>query len=386
MELSWPLVGRSTELARVGALFGSGGGAVILAGPAGVGKTRLAAECLARAEAEGYLALRVSATSATSALPFGAFSNLLPDRMGGPTRANLLGQVAQSIAERGGGKPVAIMVDDAHLLDDSSAALTHHLVQAKRTFVLATLRSGHPASDAVVALWKDGLAKRLEVAPLSSSQVEELLLATLGAPMEGSSLNLFQNGARGNALFLRELVLGALESEALQQTQGMWRLSGELPISDRLSEIIESRLAHLSDAEYRALGVVALGEPLAIGAFEAVEPGFELEALENRGLVRIERDDRRLFLRLDHPLHGEVLRSKLSQLAARRTATTLAEAVEGFGARRKTDVLPVGVWRLEGGGRFQPAPMLRAALTAQQRNDFPLAERLVRAALGAGAG
>lgn len=386
MELVWPLIGRSAELDRVDALLRSGGGAVILAGAAGVGKTRLAIECLARAEASGYVALRASATQATSGLPFGAFAHLLPDRMGAPTKANLFRQVAQSIIERGVGRTVAILVDDAHLLDDSSAALTHQLVQAGNIFVVATVRSGAPASDAVIALWKDGLAERIEVPPLSAAQVAELLTATLGGTMEGSSLNLFQERARGNALFLRELVLGALETGALHRTSGGWRLSGELPISSRLTEIVESRLASLSEAERRALGVIAVGEPLAVDTFRALEPAFEIETLEKKGLVNVERHDRRLLLRVGHPLQGEVLRAKLSQLTIRNTSARLAEAVEGFGARRRTDVLAVGVWRLEGGGPIRPDLMLGAAVTARQRNDFGLAERLARAAVDAGAG
>ncbi len=386
MELVWPLIGRSAELDRVDGLLRSGAGAVVLAGAAGVGKTRLGTECLARAGASGFVPVRASATSATSGLPFGAFAHLLPDRMGAPSKANLLRQVAQSIIERGGHHTVAILVDDAHLLDDSSAALTLQLAQAGNVFVIATVRSGAPASDAVIALWKDGLAERVEVSPLAPAQIEELLTATLGAPLNASSLHLFQERAGGNALFLRELVLGALETGALNHTSAGWQLSGDLPISSRLTEIIGSRLATLSDDERRALGVIAVGEPLAVDTFRALEPAFDIEVLENKGLVNVERHDRRLLLRVGHPLQGEVMRAKLSQLAIRRTSARLAEAVEGFGARRRTDVLAVGVWRLEGGGPIRHDLMLGAALTARQRNDFGLAERLARAAVDAGAG
>ena len=47
----WPLVGRSGELELVGDLLAGGErSAVVLAGLAGVGKTRLASECLSVAE------------------------------------------------------------------------------------------------------------------------------------------------------------------------------------------------------------------------------------------------------------------------------------------------------------------------------------------------
>lgn len=44
------------------------------------------------------------------------------------------------------------------------------------------------------------------------------------------------------------------------------------------------------------------------------------------------------------------------------------------------------MWQLNGGGPIDPALMLAAAMTARWRFDFPLAERLARAAEDAGAG
>lgn len=386
MELAWPLVGRAEELDRVAGLVRSGGAGVVLAGPAGVGKTRLAAECLLGAEAAGYLPLRVSATSASSSLPFGAYANLLPEMTGGETRVDALRRVARSIRDRGDGRPVAVMVDDAHLLDDSSAALTLLLLGSRDVFLLATLRSGSPAPDAVVALWKDGGADRVELAPLSRARVAELLELALGAPVDGPSLNMIHERALGNALFLKELVLSALTARTLERVQGVWRLTGELPLSARITEIIQSRLAGMAEGDRRALALLAVGEPLSLDAFLKLEPDADLDHLARKGLIREERDDRRLFVRLDHPLYGEALRSTLSPLAFRRTATRLAAAVEEFGARRKSDVLQVAVWLLEGGGPFQPQLMLRAAFGARVRHDYPLAERLARTALDAGAG
>ena len=46
MATQWALVGRQRELARVAEAMERGDGGVLLSGPAGVGKTRLAIECL----------------------------------------------------------------------------------------------------------------------------------------------------------------------------------------------------------------------------------------------------------------------------------------------------------------------------------------------------
>jgi type II secretory pathway predicted ATPase ExeA len=174
MEGEWPLVGRAAELERVGKLLAVGTKGVVLVGAAGVGKTRLASECLALAAERQFAALRVAATEAASSLPFGAYAFLLPELAPGLNRADMLRRVARAVVARGQGKPVALVVDDAHLLDNASAALTHLLAANKQAFVLATVRSGEPVSDAVVALWKDGLAERVDLPPLSPAHVEEL--------------------------------------------------------------------------------------------------------------------------------------------------------------------------------------------------------------------
>ena len=386
MEVTWPLVGRAAELERITALIRAGQSAIVLAGPAGVGKTRLAAECLANAASQGFVPLRVAATRGAASLPFGAFASLLPDLAPGTDLLAVLRQIAHQIAERGGGRPVAVFVDDAHLLDDSSAALTHLLATRDDVCVLATLRSGEVASDPIVALWKDGLAERLELRPLASHEVGELLAAALREPVDGATVHLLYKRTEGNVLFLRELVLAALDAGVLRRAEGVWRLGGVLPASARLVEMIEARLGECDDSVRRTLGVLALGEPLEASLLQAVEAEVDLEALERRGLLRIELDGRRLHARLPHPLYAEALRARFSPLRARASARALAEGLEATGSRRREDTLRLATWRLEGGGSLQPDIMLAAATTAGGRHDFPLAERLARAAVDAGAG
>jgi hypothetical protein len=55
---------------------------------------------------------------------------------------------------------------DAHLLDGGSATLVHQLALTGAATALVTARSGETAPDPVVALWKDALAERIEVAVL----------------------------------------------------------------------------------------------------------------------------------------------------------------------------------------------------------------------------
>ena len=385
-NLAWPLVGRATELERFTALLRAGEHALILAGPPGVGKTRLANECLAIAASEGFAPLRATATQGAAGLPFGAFASLLPDLVPDSNQAQVLRQVADAIQQRGEGKPIALLVDDAHLLDGSSAALTHLLAHLEKTFVLATMRSGDVASDAIVALWKDGMADRLELQPLTLSEVSELLAAALQASVDGGAAHLFWQRSQGNALFLRELVLAALEAGVLREKEGMLHLTGSLPISPRLVEIVESRISGVADRDRFALDLLAIGEPVGVELFQRIHPDTELEVLERRGLVQIERSGQRLDVRLAHPVHGEVLRARLSRLRSKTVARSLAEELERTGARRREDLLRIATLRLEGGGPTNPDMMLQAAVAARQSCALPLSERLARTAAAAGAG
>ncbi|MGH3787281.1 MAG: LuxR C-terminal-related transcriptional regulator [Pseudonocardiaceae bacterium] len=298
----------------------------------------------------------------------------------------VLRTIADAIVGRGQGKPVAVLVDDAHLLDQPSAVLTQLLATTKQAFVIATLRSGEQAPDAVVALWKDELAERIELHPFAAHEVEELLTAVLRGPVDGATVHLLHKRTQGNVLFLREVVLGALEAGALRHEEGIWRINGTLPASSRLVEIIGARLSGLDEGGRHTLEVLALGEPLEVELLKVVHNQVDLGALERRGLVGIEQDGRRLNARLAHPLYGDVLRACLSPLRFRESARALAQALAAVGARRREDTLRLAVWSLEGGGSVQPDILYSAATTARQRYDFRLAERLARAAVEAGAG
>src|ERR671931_488760 len=79
MAGDWPLVGRERELHLIGGLVRSPerSGAVV-AGPAGVGKTRLVLECLADAARAGLPTAQAAVTRSAARLPFGALAPLLP--------------------------------------------------------------------------------------------------------------------------------------------------------------------------------------------------------------------------------------------------------------------------------------------------------------------
>ena len=222
MHLRWPFHGRESELDRVvGALESRQG--VVLVGEAGVGKSRLLAEAVERAGGVDTRALRVRATRSSGAVPLGAFAPLLPvdDAAASLTRAH------EAILARA---PDLLAIDDAHALDEASAALTHQLVTQDGVRVLATVRRGEDVPDAIVALWKDGVCERLDLEPLTRDALEQLVVDTVGGPVDGEFQHLLWGRTLGNVLFARELLAAAVEGGALAERSGIWTLTPRSPL------------------------------------------------------------------------------------------------------------------------------------------------------------
>ena len=132
-RMRWPLTGRDAELRLVGeALAGGSAGGVVIAGPAGVGKTRLAAEAAGLAAEQGCAVEWARASRSARTIPLGAFAALLPAAPGPlPEGVELLARARHALAERAAGRRLVLCVDDGQLLDDASAALVHQLVAAR---------------------------------------------------------------------------------------------------------------------------------------------------------------------------------------------------------------------------------------------------------------
>jgi len=172
--MRWPLVGRDAELRSVvEALSERSAGGVIVAGPAGVGKTRLAVEISQAATARGCAVAWVRATRSAASIPLGAFAPLLPATAPPlPEGVGLLAHARHVLAERAAGRRLVLCVDDGQLLDDASAALVHQLVAAGEAFAAVTMRRDQPVPDALRALWKDELCALLELGALPRGVVD----------------------------------------------------------------------------------------------------------------------------------------------------------------------------------------------------------------------
>jgi len=212
--LGGPLAGRGLEMealrrAWAGAVAGHGG-MVLLAGEAGVGKSRLAAELAGEVDAEGASVL-IGRCPAGGAEPYHplveALGPLPPGHVGG--REGVFGELAKAVAARAERSPVLLVLDDLHRTDRSTALAIRHIVETAahaRILVVGTYRDtavdrAHP----LVELVSCPVVERLEIEGLSVADVTELV----GDAELGRRL---WRGSSGNPVTMAELLRpGALD-------------------------------------------------------------------------------------------------------------------------------------------------------------------------------
>jgi len=380
-EGEWPFVARDAELDMLTAVVEAGradpdapAGAVIVAAP-GVGKTRLARAVADAARARGIPILRIVGTRATGRTPYAAVAHLAPDVVPEGDAAAHYRAVAQALPADP--RPL-LVVDDAHLLDEGSAALVLHLALTGAITPVVTVRRGAAVPDPITTLWADGLAARVDLQPLSAHETGLLLRAALGGHVTAVTVHRLAEISAGNALYLRELVRAASETGALRESDGVWTWNGTVVVGDRLVDAVGRRLGELSTDERTALTRLAVGEPLTVALAEDVAGAERLSRLEMSGLVRIDEG----VCRLEHPLFGDVLLAEQGRAATRAALRAVVEAAERLSPG--DDLLRRTTWRLDAGAPASAVDLLAAARLALAAFDAERAAQLAEAALAAG--
>ena len=378
VSVPWPLARRTDERdGFAAALDQDGTNVVVLYGPAGVGKSRLADAFLDAAETSGRLTARVTGSRAAALMPLGALAPVLPhDLDSSATARELFERTRTEFVSLGGDGRLVLLVDDAHLLDTSSSVLLTQLIDAGAVFVVATIRDGEAVPDAVAGWWRSERALRMDLKDLDRSAVAEVLRLALGGEVGADTVRRLHVASGGNPLLLRELVLQALGADRLRDDSGTWRIVGAIPPSQRLSDLFAARLTPLSDGARDVLEQLALCAPLGPAELTGEHTPHDLEALERAGLIRVLLDDHRQQVTLAHPLYGEALRAGVPALRRRAILLGAADRVEALGARRREDPPPHRHWRLDAGGSPGPELLLQAATVARYAHDFAEVERL----------
>lgn len=252
-----PLVGRAEELAQVAQFLAAptGHGAAVLRGDAGVGKTALIADVAAAAAADGWQVQASMAVEFETPFALAGLSQLvLPwrDRLCelDPASAAALApatgrdtaapasplamamawlELLSTVAED---KPVLVIIDDAHWLDDVSAAvvaIAGQRVHDPRVRLLAVCRAE------LHSVLGDGPWPRITIGALDERSAEALLRAQFPDLSEAARTLILQQAA-GNPLALDELPRNPITTGATGPA---------ITLTERLQGVFGGRLRQL---------------------------------------------------------------------------------------------------------------------------------------------
>ncbi|MER6176741.1 LuxR family transcriptional regulator [Streptosporangium sp. NPDC001681] len=292
------------------------GGALLLFGELGVGKTVLLDAASAYAEAAGTHVLRASGTQFEAAHSFSTLHQALYPLVGDLDALNPVHRRALGVALglRGGSppgllvianaalallshaavtRPMLVVVDDLPWLDRASAmvlAIVARRVAGRRVGFLAAYRSGDESF-----FDRAGLPDH-EVRPLADEAADALAAHWFPALVPAVRRRLLAE-AQGNPLALLELPL----TLSGRQRSGVARLPEVLPLSGRLQAAFESRISGLPLSARQVLLLLVLDGTGSLRALAAL--GADATALapaERAGLVSVEEGAGRVRFR--HPL------------------------------------------------------------------------------------
>ncbi|MFI9825237.1 LuxR C-terminal-related transcriptional regulator [Streptomyces sp. NPDC052013] len=379
------LVGREVELTRLTRLLTQSDeqAGVILVGPSGVGKTRLATEALAQTAANRSV-IRVMANHPDPALPFQSSAAAARTRSNASLVDLPAWEIPNVLGRIGSARRVPMLyVDDAHLLEPATAALLFELAVQRRTRLLLTTNIDEQAPARITALWKDEHLHRLDVRPLNATATQRLARAWLGEQITDRAARRLAQLSDGNPLLLRELVRAATQEQLLTRSPAGLTLPHQVPLSVPLYDLIKLRIGQLTPGERNALEQVVLAEPVPLPLLERMVTDSVLLELEAKDLIRVEPTSSKYpedaMVRLFHPLVGYVIRHDMPTLRRRahlrawtRTYTEAAGSM--------AEIMRVVGWRLDAGELVSEEELLRAGKEAANGHDLQAAARFTSAA------
>ncbi len=382
LQPSEGFVGRAGVLSRLWAAFekacASTGGVVLLAGEAGIGKTRTSAELAAAARAAGARVCSAWCEEARAA-PYAPWTQLLqaylresgvPSLDSAPRRVReeiarllpgasrvdsasepralepsdrqqrLFDAVAFLLENAADQTPLLLVIDDLQLADPETLALLVHVARAladARALFVGTYRPDEAPRGSALARALEALARlpghdRIALEGFDPGEIASFLAARSGTPAEPETLERVREHTGGNPLFLRELArLVAVEGRfpaALQR--GAPRSANPAP----RRELIERRLARLSPPCVALLGVAAVigsdWTPEVLALASGLDPSAIalLSAEAERARLVEAHPERSGALRFAHALIQETLYQDLDGVRRRILHRRVADALD----------------------------------------------------------
>jgi DNA-binding CsgD family transcriptional regulator len=304
--VSAPLfIGRDQELASLDALLENGRGVVLISGEAGIGKSRLAREAIARAAARGYRVLQGACFDRDQAHPYAPFLDLLhayaaasPDEARDRLRVVVPGflRLAPDLADVSALSPVnhdpeleqrrlfyemqalvtgftaesplLVLVEDLHWSDEVSLELLVHLIRrtaATPLALLLTYRSderGAALSRFLTEIDRERIATEIMLGPLAPPQVGHQLRAILDLPQPAGTtfVRSLHGLTGGNPFFVEEVLRSLIAAGDIYPAGAGWHRKplDQLRVPRSVEDAVQRRGALLSATAREALTLAAV--------------------------------------------------------------------------------------------------------------------------------
>lgn len=382
------------------------GGAVLVTGEAGLGKTALLADVAERLD--GWTVLRVHADSFESDLAYATVETLVRGlnamrgagaRTGSRSAASAIRPPAPGDDPLTVGRllldaidgldgPVCLIVDDAQWVDEPSARALRFLVRRLADQGFLFTAATRPQQNNVVSLFDDIASTtanhaRVDLTPLTVGDTQELARHLLGHPISRRTATRLTEATQGSPLLLSVLLVQLRDTFAQALHPAGWDLPATAitPLSTAVSASLDG-----ADPSVRTAAelVAVLRDPLplpVVGTIAArLGARVDVPGAVSRGLVLAESRDGVVRVEPAHAILADALTTELTlerRVAIHRVA---AEVLSGHRALRH---------RVEAADRADPAlidELLAAALTVSDLGQAEQALSYARSAMHLSAG
>jgi DNA-binding CsgD family transcriptional regulator len=351
-----PIRGRVAELKVIGALVSAvaqgRGGALVIEGPPGIGKSRLLTEVLALSDKAGVRSLFGEAFEYQQTVPFFPLfmATLRADppvgdatafrKLGGSAdlRYWVVHDLADAIRAAAAQTPLVIVLEDIHWADNATMLALRSLATARPDVAVlwvltARTGAGGPAMHETLSVLQRADATFLRLGAITPEAVADMVQDVVRAKADVSLLNLAAK-AHGNPFLVSELIGGLGEENRLNVADGRAVVTGDgLPV--RLGATMHQRLDLLSGEASEVVRVAAvLPDRFSAGLLAAMlerSPTSLLSALEEAVRVDLLVEDGEQ-LRFRHDLLREATRQSLPQSLRRAMERQSASVMLGMGA------------------------------------------------------
>ena len=318
-ERETPFLGRHAEFDALREAFQGMGQsrttAVLVAGEAGIGKSRLAREFARMVSLEDVRLIESRCYPAEEELPYGPIIDaispiakellagfptpsrfarlgyLLPDFPRRPIpedegvdpaawRRRLYEEVATLLRLSSETRPIVWIIDDAQWIDATSAGLLHYVsrrLEGARFLLIVTVRAPRvgklPVKLPVTPPDGSGYTKEIRIPPLSPEEIRELVLHGRADASDHPAVAIAQRLSAGNPFYAMEVFKAAQAAAEWARTLSDWD-----PLNDeRLKQVLAVRFKGLPPGATRLLQCVAVLERNATPRIVAAVSGIDLD-------------------------------------------------------------------------------------------------------------